>query len=178
MLMSFASYDLWLPWRDSGLVLARLFTDYEPGIHWSQVQMQSGTTGINTLRMYSPLKQSLDQDPSGEFIRRWVPELAAVPEVYVHEPWRMTAAAQSAAGCEMGRDYPLPVVDHKEAVRQARAKFSEISQRPEHRSETQAVLRAHGSRKRAAEKTAGARRTPRKKRAAPQDSGDQLELGV
>lgn len=178
MLMSFASYDLWLPWRDSGLVLARLFTDYEPGIHWSQVQMQSGTTGINTLRMYSPLKQSLDQDPSGEFIRRWVPELAAVPEVYVHEPWRMTDAAQSAAGCEIGRDYPLPVVDHKEAVRQARAKFSEISQRPEHRSETQAVLRTHGSRKRAAEKTSGARRTPRRKRGAPEDSGDQLELGV
>lgn len=178
MLMSFASYDLWLPWRDSGLVLARLFTDYEPGIHWSQVQMQSGTTGINTLRMYSPLKQSLDQDPSGEFIRRWVPELAAVPEVYVHEPWRMTVAAQSAAGCEVGRDYPLPVVDHKEAVRQARAKFSEISQRPEHRSETQAVLRTHGSRKRAAEKAAGARRTPRRKRGAPEDSGDQMELGV
>ena len=178
MLMSFASYDLWLPWRESGLVLARLFTDYEPGIHWSQVQMQSGTTGINALRMYSPLKQSLDQDPSGEFIRRWVPELAAVPEVYVHEPWRMTAAAQSAAGCELGRDYPLPVVDHKEAVRQARARFSEIIKRPEHRTETQTVLRTHGSRKRAAEKTAGARRTQRRKRGAPEDAGGQLELGV
>lgn len=178
MLMSFASYDLWLPWRDSGLVLARLFSDYEPGIHWSQVQMQSGTTGINTLRMYSPLKQSLDQDPSGEYIKRWVPELAAVPAVYLHEPWRMNAEAESAAGCEIGRNYPRPVVDHKEAVRHAREKFSEITQRPEHRSETQAVLRTHGSRKRAAEKHAGARMTPRRKRGSPEDSGDQLELGV
>lgn len=176
MLMSFASYDLWLPWRESGLVLARLFTDYEPGIHWSQAQMQSGTTGINTLRMYSPLKQSLDQDPAGEFIRRWVPELAAVPEVYIHEPWRMNSAAQAAARCEPGRDYPLPVVDHKEAVRQARAKFSEIIRRPEHRAEAQSVLRTHGSRKRSADRTAVARRS--RQGARPAADGDQLELGV
>ncbi|MBM3869187.1 MAG: deoxyribodipyrimidine photo-lyase [Verrucomicrobia bacterium] len=178
MLMSFASYDLWLPWRESGLVLARLFTDYEPGIHWSQVQMQSGTTGINALRMYSPLKQSLDQDPKGEFIRRWVPELAAVPEVYVHEPWRMTPATQAAAACVLGRDYPLPIVDHKEAVRQARAKFGEIVRRPEHRAETQSVLKTHGSRKRSAEKSSGIRRTRRAKGVAPESGGDQLELGV
>lgn len=178
MLMSFASYDLWLPWREPGLELARLFTDYEPGIHWSQVQMQSGTTGINALRMYSPLKQSLDQDPSGEFIRRWVPELAAVPEVYIHEPWRMTAEAEQAGGCEIGRDYPRPVVDHKEAVRQAREKFSEITQRPEHRAETQSVLRRHGSRKRLGDKPSEARRTSKTRRAASATGDDQLELGV
>ena len=178
MLMSFASYDLWLPWRDSGLQLARLFTDYEPGIHWSQVQMQSGTTGINTLRMYSPLKQSMDQDPAGEFIRRWVPELAAVPAVYIHEPWRMTPDAQAAAHCELGRHYPLPVVDHKEAVRQTRAKFSEIKQRPEHRAETQVVLRRHGSRKRSGDKAADSSRPKKTRRAGPKSDGGQLELGV
>lgn len=178
MLMSFASYDLWLPWRKSGLELARLFTDYEPGIHWSQVQMQSGTTGINTLRMYSPLKQSLDQDPAGEFIRRWVPELATVPEIHIHEPWRMTASAQTASHCEIGRDYPLPVVNHKEAVRLARTKFSEIIKRPEHRSETQSVLKKHGSRKRSSDKVSEVQRTKKKKRTATDVGGDQLELGV
>lgn len=178
MLMSFASYDLWLPWRESGLQLARLFTDYEPGIHWSQVQMQSGTTGINTLRMYSPLKQSMDQDPAGEFIRRWVPELAAVPTVYIHEPWRMTADAQAAAQCLLGKNYPLPIVDHKEAVREARAKFSEIKQRPEHRAETQVVLRRHGSRKRSGDKAADSSRPKITKRAGPTTDGGQLELGV
>ena len=178
MLMSFASYDLWLPWRESGLQLARLFTDYEPGIHWSQVQMQSGTTGINTLRMYSPLKQSMDQDPAGEFIRRWVPELAAVLTVFIHEPWRMPAEAQTAAQCEIGRHYPLPIVDHKEAVRLARAKFSEIKQRPEHRAETQVVLRRHGSRKRSGDKATDTRRPKKTKRPEPKSDTGQLELGV
>jgi deoxyribodipyrimidine photo-lyase len=107
-----------------------------------------------------------------------VPELGAVSEVYIHEPWRMNAEAESAAGCEVGKDYPRPAVDHKEAVRQAREKFSEISKRPEHRSETQSVLRTHGSRKRAADKTSGKRVSRQKKRVAAEDGGDQLELGV
>jgi len=178
MLMSFASYDLWLPWRDSGLVLARLFTDYEPGIHWSQAQMQSGTTGINALRMYSPLKQSLDQDPDGDFIRRWVPELKAVSTVFIHEPWKMNPEAEKAAGCEVGKHYPRPVVDHKEAVRQAREKFGEITRRPEHRSEAQSVLRTHGSRKRTAAKSSDGSRTKKPRRATPDVDEGQLELGV
>ena len=64
-------YNLWLPWRDTGCHLARQFLDYEPGIHWSQVGMQSGTTGINTIRAYSMTKQGRDQDPDGDYIRKW-----------------------------------------------------------------------------------------------------------
>jgi ATP-dependent Clp protease ATP-binding subunit ClpB len=67
MLVAFASYQLWLHWRETGLHLARLFTDYEPGIHWPQMQMQSGTTGTNTVRIYNPVKQSTDQDPEGKY---------------------------------------------------------------------------------------------------------------
>jgi len=70
MLISTASYLLWLHWRQTGLHLAREFVDYEPGIHWPQVQMQSGSTGINTLRMYNPIKQAQDQDPRGMFVRK------------------------------------------------------------------------------------------------------------
>ena len=60
--------------------MARQFTDYEPGIHWSQVQMQSGVTGINAIRIYNPVKQGYTQDPHGHFIKKWVPELADVPK--------------------------------------------------------------------------------------------------
>jgi deoxyribodipyrimidine photo-lyase len=151
-----------------------LFTDYEPGIHWPQVQMQSGTSGIFTWRMYSPVKQSVDQDPRGEFIRRWVPELAAVPEVVVHEPWRMASAAQAAAGCVIGRDYPSPVVDHAEAVRHARSRFSELKRRAGHREEARAVFVRHGSRKRPGTTVV----EPRWFENTPPAGGGQLELGV
>jgi deoxyribodipyrimidine photo-lyase len=148
MLVSFASYDLWLPWRRSGLALARLFTDYEPGIHWPQVQMQSGTTGINTLRMYSPVKQSCDQDPDGRFIRTWVPELSQVPPAFVHEPWTMPPAVAERAGLKPGRDYPRPVVDHAEAVRAARARFAAVRRDPDMPAKAREVFLRHGSRRR------------------------------
>ena len=117
MLMSFASYHLWLHWRETGLHLARLFVDYEPGIHWSQCQMQSGTTGMNTLRIYSPAKQVLDQDPSGIFIRRWIPELRDMPGAVIANPWMRP---------ELMNGYPVPVVDHGEAVKQARTRIGEF----------------------------------------------------
>ena len=115
MLVSFASYHLWLDWRRTAPHLARLFTDYEPGIHYAQFQMQSGVTGINAVRMYNPVKQSLDHDPEGKFIRRYVPELAEVPTQWIHEPWRMPVPPAS---------YPPPVVDHAAAIKHAREQIS------------------------------------------------------
>ena len=88
MLVSFASNNLWLDWRKFAHHLSNIFTDYEPGIHYSQIQMQSGTTGINTIRIYNPIKQSYDQDKDGVFIKRWVKELQDCPIDYIHEPWK------------------------------------------------------------------------------------------
>jgi deoxyribodipyrimidine photo-lyase len=115
MLVSFASYHLWLDWRKTAPHLARLFTDYEPGVHYSQFQMQSGVTGINAVRMYNPIKQSMDHDPEGRFIRRYVPELKDVSAQWIHEPWRMP---------EVPAGYPHPLVDHDEAIKRARAEIS------------------------------------------------------
>jgi deoxyribodipyrimidine photo-lyase len=120
MLMAVASYQLFMHWREPGLVLARRFLDYEPGIHWSQCQMQSATTGINTVRIYNPVKQGRDQDPEGRFIRRWCPELALVPLPYLHTPWTMPDMLQADIGCRLGRDYPWPVVDQATAAERAR----------------------------------------------------------
>lgn len=157
MLVAVAAYDLWLPWRPVGLVLARRFTDYEPGIHWSQVQMQSGVTGINTLRMYNPTTQAEEQDPEGVFIRRWLPELARVPTTHIHAPWTMPPDLQIAVDCVVGRDYPAPLVDHLAAVREARARIAAFRDRDEVRQEARFVLIRHGSRKRQPDR----RRKPR-----------------
>lgn len=147
MLVAFASYHLWLHWRETGLHLAMLFTDYEPGIHWPQVQMQSGTTGTNTVRIYNPLKQSTDNDPEGTFIRRWVPELREVPGSFIHEPWRMPEDMQKTVSCVIGTDYPSPIVDHKIAARLARERVWAVRRGDAFRSEARAILIRHGSRK-------------------------------
>lgn len=147
MLVSFASYHLWLHWRETGLFLARQFLDFEPGIHWSQMQMQSGTTGINTLRIYSPTKQALDHDAEGVFIRHWLPELARVPLPLLAQPWHMSAAEQLQAGCVIGRDYPAPVVDDKAALQYAKDQLYGLRQTPEARLQAKAVNERHGSRK-------------------------------
>jgi deoxyribodipyrimidine photo-lyase len=148
MLMAFASYHLHLDWRRTGERLAALFTDYEPGIHWPQVQMQSGQTGINTPRIYNPVKQSMDQDPDGVFIRRWCPELAALPTAFLHEPWRLTAADQMLHGVTLGQDYPHRIVDHQEAAQAARARLTDVRRDTGFGAAARGVYVRHGSRKR------------------------------
>ena len=147
MLVAIASYHLWLHWRETGLHLARQFTDYEPGIHWPQVQMQSGVTGINIPRIYNPVKQGLDQDPDGVFVRRWVPELSALPAPWIHCPWKLPPAQLAKHGIELGRDYPEPIRDHEQAAREAKAKLTAWWRAKDGmRDEARAVLVRHGSR--------------------------------
>ena len=146
MLVSFSSYHLWQHWREPALHLAREFLDYEPGIHYPQVQMQSGTTGINTVRMYNPIKQARDQDPTGAFVRRWIPALARVPTDFIFEPWRMPDNLQREYGCVLGRDYPVPVVDVIAAAEHARSTMWIKRKGNEFRTEAQAIFETHGSR--------------------------------
>ena len=142
MLMAVASQHLWLDWRKPGEHLARLFTDYEPGIHWPQVQMQSGTTGINTVRIYNPVKQGYDQDPQGRFIRHWLPELREVPDRYLQEPWLWQGAGQL-----LDRRYPSPIVDHLAAAKQARHKIWSLRSDRDFRETAARIQNKHGSRK-------------------------------
>lgn len=146
MLMSTASYLLNIPWRQSGLHLAQAFLDYEPGIHWPQVQMQSGTTGINTLRIYHPVKQALVQDPQGQFVRQWLPALRRVPEAWIFEPWRMPLALQQQYGCVIGRDYPAPMVEVEAAMHDAKHAWFAVRQDIAPHM-IQDLLRRHASRK-------------------------------
>ena len=162
MLMSFASYHLWLPWRDSGLHLARKFVDYEPGIHWPQVQMQSGTTGINTIRIYNPVKQGQDQDPEGLFVRAHLPELAALPDAFIHEPWRWEGFSSLS--------YPSPVVDNATAARAAREILYGLRKATGHDSPARQIAVRHGSRR------SGIPMTGRKRSPSSMPDAAQLKL--
>jgi deoxyribodipyrimidine photo-lyase len=139
MLTSFASYDLWLPWQVTGGIFARWFADYDPGIHWPQIQMQSGVTGMNALRVYDPVKQQLDHDPTGAFVRRWVPELRDVPLDLLATPWLVTE--------QQRHGYPDPIVDHPAAVAQARRRIAAVRQQIRGDGTTRALLERHGSRR-------------------------------
>lgn len=138
MLMSFASYHLWLHWRESAIHLATLFTDYEPGIHYSQAQMQSGTTGMNSIRIYNPIKQGLDHDPDGRFIRKWIPELANMPQEFIHAPWK---APSQMSG------YPMPIVDETIARKAAASILYGLRKNFEYKETTRKIVKKHGSRK-------------------------------
>jgi deoxyribodipyrimidine photo-lyase len=147
MAMAFSSYHLWQDWRLPSQALARMFTDFEPGIHFPQVQMQSGTTGVNTARIYNPVKQSRDQDPNGEFIRTWVPELASLSNDFIHEPWRAPDAYLAARGVRLGDTYPSPIVDHVAAAARAREAIYGLRRGAGFRAVAQEIVAKHGSRK-------------------------------
>lgn len=119
MVVSFFTHNLWQPWQKATIILSRYFLDFEPGIHFPQIQMQAGETGINMLRMYNPTKNSLAHDAEGVFIKKWVPELANLDTHFVHEPSKMTHMEQQMANFIIGKDYPAPIVNLQETRKRA-----------------------------------------------------------
>ena len=172
MLVSFAAYHLWLHWREPGLFLARQFLDFEPGIHWSQLQMQSGTTGINAMRMYSPTKQAREHDPHGIFIRRWLPELTRVPLPLLAEPWRLTIGQQRVAGCIIGEHYPAPLIEERSALAHAKTRMYDARRVLDARREATVIQEQHGSRRGAVTRSPGNRRGTRGGTTNPNPQGD------
>ena len=143
LLVSFLTHHLWQPWQSGVIHLARNFLDFEPGIHYSQFQMQAGETGINMIRIYNPTKNAKEHDKEGIFIKKWIPELKKIPTPLLFEPWKMNLIDQETYECKIGKDYPNPIVDISETYKYAASKLWRIKSDPKVKEESSRILQKH-----------------------------------
>jgi deoxyribodipyrimidine photo-lyase len=127
---SFLTKDLGVDWRLGEAHFALHLLDFDlaannGGWQWAA---STGCDAQPWFRIFNPLTQSEKFDPDGRFIRRYVPELARVPDKYIHAPWLLPPLAQQMAGCVIGRDYPLPIIDHAAARERTLARFGRIKE--------------------------------------------------
>ena len=141
--VSFFTHILWQPWQDATTHLSQMFLDFEPGIHFPQLQMQAGETGINNLRIYNPIKNGIDHDEEAVFIKKWVPELSKLDTHFAHEPYLMTPMEQEFNNFHLGKEYPHPIVDIKETRKKASDTLWGMKKNALVKKESQRILSKH-----------------------------------
>ncbi len=173
MLTSFLTHHLFQHWKEGAVHLSRVFTDFEPGIHYAQTQMQAGMTGTNTVRVYNPVKQSHDHDPEGVFVKMWLPELKNVPVAYIHEPWTMPPLEQDMYNFHVGQDYPAPIVDITQTARDASKRLYGQRKNEVAKEEKTRILKKH-----AIPRTFADKKKPKEKLVAETPISDEPEETV
>lgn len=143
LVVSFFVHQLWQPWQSASAYLARVFLDFEPGIHFPQLQMQAGETGINTLRIYNPVKNGIEHDPLGTFTKIWVPELTPLPDSLVHTPWAITPFEEVMYNFYPGKNYPKPIVNLNESRKLASDVLWNMKKKPLVHKESKRILSRH-----------------------------------
>jgi deoxyribodipyrimidine photo-lyase len=129
MCASVFCYILREPWRRGADFMYYHLLDADPGINHPQWQSQTGHVGAHPVRVYNPAKQAREYDADGEYIRRYVPELADLPDEHLPRPEKAPLPVLEAAGVELGEDYPYPVVDYEARAQRAREEFARLDDR-------------------------------------------------
>ena len=124
---SFLVKDLLLPWQAGAKWFWDTLVDADLASNtmgWQWVA-GCGADAAPYFRIFNPISQGAKFDPDGNYVRKWVPELAKVPTKYIHSPWLASKDELRQAGVELGKDYPLPIVDHAFARIRALAALKE-----------------------------------------------------
>ena len=143
MVVSFFTHNLWQPWQDASKFLSRMFLDFEPGIHFPQLQMQAGETGVNTLRIYNPIKNGKEHDPEAVFITKWLPELKDLPIALRHEPYLVTDLEERLYKFKLNENYPAPIIDVAKTRKRASDTIWAMRKDKEVQKESRRILKKH-----------------------------------
>jgi deoxyribodipyrimidine photo-lyase len=118
---SFLVKDLLVDWRKGESYFMQQLIDADPASNnggWQWIA-GTGTDAMPYFRIFNPVLQGKKFDPRGSFVRRWLPELAQVPDEYIHTPWKMPITLQAQLRCRIGKEYPAPLLDHAYARQRA-----------------------------------------------------------
>ncbi len=105
--------------------------------------MQAGQTGVNTIRIYNPVKNSIEHDPDALFIKKWLPQLQNIPSKLTHEPWKLSEMEQNLYQCELGKDYPYPIVDLDVTRKEAGVEIWSYRKQKDVQQEGNRILQKH-----------------------------------